>query len=36
MKKKYGFMHFMWDLFLGFITFGLWWVYLLFRALRSK
>lgn len=36
MKKKYGFWRFMFDLIFGFITFGLWWVYLLFRALRSK
>ena len=32
-KKRYGFWHFMGDLFLGHITGGLWFLYLLLRHL---
>lgn len=35
MKKKYGPFRFLMDVFLGIITGGLWWMYLLFRALRN-
>lgn len=30
-KKRYGFWHFMGDLFLGVITHGLWWIFLALR-----
>lgn len=35
-EKRYGFWHFMGDLFLIYITGGLWGLYLLLRHLRSK
>jgi len=31
--KRYGFWHFMFDLFLGILTGGLWWLFLVFRFL---
>lgn len=34
MNKKYGLFKFLVDVFLGILTGGLWWLYLLFRALR--
>lgn len=36
MKKKYTFGHFLVDLFLVFLTGGLWFLWILFRAIRSK
>lgn len=33
-KKRYGFWHFMGDLFLFYITGGLWGLYLIFRHFR--
>ena len=33
--KHYGFGRFLLDLFLGLITGGIWWIYLLFKALRK-
>lgn len=33
--KRYGFWKFVWDVFLGIITGGLWWLYLLIKALRK-
>lgn len=35
-KKKYGFWHFTGDVLLGILTGGIWWLFLLFRALRAK
>ena len=35
-NKRYGCLHFLWDFFLGVITGGIWWLYLLFRALRNR
>lgn len=34
-KKKYGFWRFIGDVLLGCLTGGIWWLYLLFRALRK-
>lgn len=34
-KKQYGFGHLLWDLFLVFITGGLWLLWLLIRHLRN-
>ncbi len=34
--KRYGFMRFLLDLVLGILTAGLWWIYLLFKALRGN
>lgn len=34
-KKRYGLGRFALDFFLGVITGGLWWAFLLFRALRN-
>lgn len=35
-KKRYGFWHFMWDLFLIHITGGLWLLWLIIKFLRSN
>lgn len=35
-NKPYGLGRFIIDLLLGFITGGLWWVFLLFRAVRGR
>ncbi len=35
MKKKYGFWRFMFDFTFGVLTGGLWWLFLLLRALRK-
>jgi hypothetical protein len=35
-KKSYGLFRFLWDFFLGCITGGLWWVFLLIRYLRTN
>lgn len=34
-RQRYGFLRFTFDVLFGIITGGLWWLYLLFRALRS-
>jgi len=34
-KKPYGFWHFVGDVLLGIITGGIWWLFLLFRALKK-
>jgi hypothetical protein len=34
-RKKYGPGRFLVDLTLGFLTGGLWWIWMLFRALRT-
>jgi hypothetical protein len=33
--RKYGLGRFVLDLLLGFLTGGLWWVFLVFKAIRS-
>ena len=33
--KRYGFWRFLLDIFLGLITGGIYWIYLLFKALRK-
>lgn len=34
--KKYGFFNFLFDVIFGIITFGLWWLYLVFRHFSSR
>lgn len=34
-RQRYGLFRFIFDVLFGIITGGLWWLYLLFRALRS-
>lgn len=35
-QKSYGFGHFLWDLFMTFLTCGLWFVWILYRHLRKS
>lgn len=35
-KKSYGLGHFLMDLFLGVITGGIWWIWLIFKFLRTN
>lgn len=34
-RQRYGLLRFIFDILFGIITGGLWWLFLLFRALRS-
>ena len=34
-QKKYGLGHFLLDFFLGVITGGIWWIFLVFKFIRS-
>ena len=36
MKKNYTFGRFLVELILGLLTGGLWWIWMLFKALREK
>lgn len=36
MKKKYGFWNFVIDMFLGFITGGIWFIWLIVKFLRKN
>ena len=35
-RRSYGFFHFLWDLFMIFITCGLWLIWIFIREMRNR